>query len=230
MRPISSFWVACESDPGKLPAFFRLEEITIGGANMRARGGAGTTAQDVLIAHEFAVVLAERARNGAVAGVRRVGAARPFPNVTEYLQQVFVLLEVACRETGRRRQRSGMKQFLFDKIALDWMTYRCALPLEFSRETDARPISVRVGFEVADMRDRLELIDRTKTREGEIPPRALALHPVKRRVPTLFVYRHPAERQPEFRPAVAIVLDECDVFAICDRPCCQRKRGNKRLM
>src|SRR5262245_11809599 len=29
---------------------------------------------------------------------------------------------------------------------------------------------------------------------------------------------------------VAVVLDERDVFAICGRPHCQRKRGNERLV
>ena len=71
--------------PGELPAFFRLKEIAVGSANVRARRGAGTAAQDVLVAHEFAVVFAERAGAGAIAGVGRVGAARPFPNVAEHL-------------------------------------------------------------------------------------------------------------------------------------------------
>ena len=85
MHPGDLLCVACEPDSGELPAFFRLEEIAIGAADVRARGGTGTTAQDVLVAHEFAVVLAERAWLGAVAGVRRIGAACPFPNVAEHL-------------------------------------------------------------------------------------------------------------------------------------------------
>src|SRR5215831_3450168 len=92
LRPTSSFWVACESDSGKLPAFFRLKEIAVRVPDVITGGGAGTTAQDVLVAHEFAVVLAERSGSGAVAGVRRVGAARPFPNVAEHLDQVWMLL------------------------------------------------------------------------------------------------------------------------------------------
>src|SRR5262245_3517303 len=80
------------------------------------------------------------------------------------------------------------------------------------------------------MRDRLGLIDGTETGKCEIPPGAVAFYPVKRRVPTLFVQSHPAERQPEFRAVVAVVLDERDVFAVCDRSCCQRKGGNKCLM
>ena len=81
--------VACESDSGELPAFFRLKEIAIGAADMSAGCRTGTAAQDVLIAHEFAVVLAKRAGSSAVAGIGRVGAARPFPNVAEHLLKTF---------------------------------------------------------------------------------------------------------------------------------------------
>ena len=84
-RPTNLLCVACESDSGELPAFFRLKEIAIGAADMSAGCGAGTTAQNVLVAHKFAVVLAKRAGSSAVAGVGRVSAARPFPNVAENL-------------------------------------------------------------------------------------------------------------------------------------------------
>ena len=80
-----SLRIACESDPCELPAFFRLEEIAVGAANVSARRGAGTAAQNVLVAHEFAIVFAERAGRGAITGIRGVGAARPFPNVAKHL-------------------------------------------------------------------------------------------------------------------------------------------------
>ena len=91
-RPTDLPCVACESDSRELPAFFRLKEIAIGAADMNAGCRAGPTAQDVLVAHEFAVVLAKRAGTGAVAGVRRVGAACPFSDVAEHLNQVSMLL------------------------------------------------------------------------------------------------------------------------------------------
>ncbi len=53
--------VARETDAGELPAFFRLKKIAIGRADVIARSGAGTAAQHHLVAHELAVVLAERA-------------------------------------------------------------------------------------------------------------------------------------------------------------------------
>src|SRR4029077_20805441 len=76
---------ACESDPGELPPFFRLKKIAIGAADMGAGSGAGTAAQHVLVAHEFAVVFAERSGRGAIARIRRVGTARPFPDVAKHL-------------------------------------------------------------------------------------------------------------------------------------------------
>src|SRR4029077_1279480 len=89
LRPTNSCWIACESDSGELPAFFRLKEIAIGAADVSARRRAGTAAQNILVAHKFAVVLAKRAGSSAVAGIRRVPAARPFPNVSEHLLKTF---------------------------------------------------------------------------------------------------------------------------------------------
>src|SRR5262249_1955031 len=100
-----------ESESGELPAFFRLKEIAIGAADVTAGGGAGTAAQDVLVAHEFSVVLAERAGRCSVARVRRICAARPFPNVAEHLVKLPII--------SRSRHRSWVKSFVFDKISLD---------------------------------------------------------------------------------------------------------------
>ena len=87
-----------------------------------------------------------------------------------------------------------MEQFGLDEIAFDWRTQRCALPFELGREACASPVGIRVSFEIANVRDRLGLIDGTQTGECEIPPGAVAFCPVKRRVPALFVHSHPAER------------------------------------
>src|SRR5262245_31772657 len=105
---------------------------------MTSRGGAGTAAQDVLVAHEFPVVLAKRAGSSTVAGVGRVGAARPFPNVAEHLNQVSMLLWFGrdirlCQGSGGRRHR--MEEFAFDEIAFNWTTQRSAFPFELGRET-----------------------------------------------------------------------------------------------
>ena len=87
-----------------------------------------------------------------------------------------------------------MKQFGLDEIAFDWTTQRRALPFELSRKACPSPVGIRVSFEIADVRDRLGLIDGTQTGECEIPPGTVAFYPVKRRVPALFVHSHPAER------------------------------------
>ena len=87
-----------------------------------------------------------------------------------------------------------MKEFGLDEIAFDWTTQRRALPFELSREARPSPVGIRVSFEIADVRDRLGLIDAAQTGECEIPPGTVAFCPVKRRVPALFVHSHPAER------------------------------------
>src|SRR5437867_3304504 len=63
-----------------------------------------------------------------------------------------------------------------------------------------------------------------------MPPGAIVFGPVKRRLPALFVHRHPSERQPELRSPVTIAFDECDVLAVRYRSRGQRKCGNERLM
>src|SRR5262245_29379746 len=121
--------VASESDSGELPAFFRLKEIAIGAPDVSTGGGAGTTAQDVLVAHEFAVVFPERSWSGTITGVRRVGAARPFPNVAEHLLKspAFRRLGFQPIIIGRMPMpRSRMKQFRLDEISFDWTTQRSA--------------------------------------------------------------------------------------------------------
>ena len=63
------------------------EEVAVGRADVAARRGAGAAAQHELVAHELAVVLAERAGGRPVAGVGRVGALRPLPDVAEQLRE-----------------------------------------------------------------------------------------------------------------------------------------------
>src|SRR6266478_5384452 len=63
-----------------------------------------------------------------------------------------------------------------------------------------------------------------------MPPGAIVFGPVKRCLPALFVHRDPSQREPELRPSVTIVFDECDVLAVRYRPRGQRKCGNQRLM
>src|SRR5690606_32035235 len=73
--------VTRQADPGELPSRFWREEIAVSGADMAGRRDARAAAQHKLVAHEFAVVFAHRARRGRVARIRVVGAAGPFPGV-----------------------------------------------------------------------------------------------------------------------------------------------------
>jgi len=68
-----------------LPAGGGGEEVAVGGSDVGGGGDAGASAEDDLGAHEFAVVLAESAGEGLVAGVAGVGGLGPLPDVSEEL-------------------------------------------------------------------------------------------------------------------------------------------------
>ena len=136
-RPTDSLWIACESDPGELPAFFRLKEIAIGAANVSARCGAGTAAQDVLVAHEFAVVFAQRAGRGAIA---RDKASRRCASIPKR-RQTFG--EDADPLAGPLRQRTlgaRMEKFRLDEISFDRTISTQRAPIR-TRSAGARPPS-----------------------------------------------------------------------------------------
>src|SRR5437763_1595064 len=86
-RDIFSPPVRGEPDAGELPAAVGVEEVAVGGTDMGDGGGAGAAAQDELVAHELTVVLAERAGQRLEAGERRVGAARPLPDIAVELKE-----------------------------------------------------------------------------------------------------------------------------------------------
>ncbi len=68
-----------------MPAGGGGEEVAVGGADVRLGGDAGAAAENNLGAHELAVVLAESAGEGLVAGVAGVGRLGPLPDVAEEL-------------------------------------------------------------------------------------------------------------------------------------------------
>src|SRR5439155_23373910 len=185
-RPTELLRIARQPNAGELPAFLRLEKVAIGAANMRARRSAGATPHDVLVAHELSVVFAERPGSGAITGIRRIGAAGPFPNIAKHLMKV-------SRLRGSRSW-SRMKRFVLDKISFNQRIGSCALPFKLGWEASARPIRIRIGFEITHVRHWLEFSDGTKTGKSKIPPAAIAFHPVKRRLPALFVNGHPTQR------------------------------------
>src|ERR1051326_6604720 len=67
-RAGDSLWIAGESDPCELSALVRLKKVLIGLGNVTAGRGTRSTAQDILIAHEFAIVFAQCTRLGAITG------------------------------------------------------------------------------------------------------------------------------------------------------------------
>src|ERR1700730_16929697 len=75
--------VVGEAQSRKLPAMMRIKEIAIGHTAVPARSCQRRAAQHQLIDHELAVVFAERALDGAVAGIGGVGAAGPLPHDSE---------------------------------------------------------------------------------------------------------------------------------------------------
>src|ERR1700682_2350328 len=56
-----------------------IKEVTIGNTAVSFRGCKRRAAQHQLVDHELAVIFAERALNGPVAGIGGVGAAGPLP-------------------------------------------------------------------------------------------------------------------------------------------------------
>src|SRR6266853_996659 len=90
-----------EAQPRKLPACLRRKEIPVGCARVGCRRDARSAAQDVLAAHELAVVVTDCAGHRPIARVRPVVAARPLPDIAEGLR------EPSFR--GCLAQRKGMK-------------------------------------------------------------------------------------------------------------------------
>src|ERR1700738_1911425 len=120
-----------------------------------------------------------------------------------------------------------MESLALNKVSIDRNIRGGTFPLEFGRQARALPVRIRVGFEVTDVGDRLVFIDGAKTRKSKIPPGAIPLRPVKRRLPALLVYGCPAQREPKLRPRVTAVTHEFEIFAVRYRPRRERKRQHQ---
>src|SRR5437667_9441016 len=101
---------------------------------MTARRSAGATPQDVLVAHELSVVFAECPGSGAITGIRRIGAAGPFPNIAIHLLKVSRLYE--------SRAWSWLKRLVLPKFSFNWNIGCCAFPFKLVCSTCARPIRI----------------------------------------------------------------------------------------
>src|SRR4029077_5152396 len=120
-----------------------------------------------------------------------------------------------------------MKALAVHKISGDRNSGGGAFPFEFRGQTRAGPVRVSVRFEITEVGHGLGFVDGTKTGEREIPPGAIALGPVERRAPALFVDRGPAERKPIFRPGVSACFHEREELAVRDEPVRKRKWKNE---
>src|SRR5688500_9766678 len=126
--------------------------------------------------------------------------------------------------------RSGMEAAPVDEISVDRQTGGGMFPFELRRQTSAVPVREGVRLEIADLRDGLGFVHGTRAREAEIPPGAVALHPVKGRLPTLLVHRCPTQRKPKLGPRVSAGFHEGKVFAVCDESIRKRKSRDQRAM
>src|ERR1700704_1909454 len=79
----NSSGVVGEAKSRELPAMMRIKEVAIGNTAVAVRSCKRRAAQHQLVDHELAVVFAERAFDGPVAGVGAVGASRPLPDNAE---------------------------------------------------------------------------------------------------------------------------------------------------
>src|SRR5687767_13303344 len=79
--------VAGQPQAGELPALVGIEEVAIAGPDMAARRGAASAAKNELIAHELAIIFADRPLLGPEARIGKEGASGPFPDVAEHLAE-----------------------------------------------------------------------------------------------------------------------------------------------
>lgn len=114
-----------QTKTGKLPARLGRIEIAVARPDVATRRDARATTQDVLAAHELAVVLANCPFSGSETGVRSIVVPRPFPDITEGLRK---------DARGRRATRSH-------------------LPFGFGRQTRLGPACKGLGLKEAHMTD-----------------------------------------------------------------------------
>src|SRR5215471_13049691 len=84
--PSCSSHILRQTQPAEHPPRVRREEVAIGLAHMARRRGETTPAQDQLVCHELAVVLADRAIGFAIARIGDIGACGPFPYLPDVVE------------------------------------------------------------------------------------------------------------------------------------------------
>src|SRR6185503_201675 len=144
--------VASKAKSRELPASAWREEVAVGGAAMTARCGAACAFQNILAAHELAVVLADGSFGLGKTGVGSEGALRPFPDVAE------------DSAAGTGNNSGGIVELIADQRIGGGAE---VLPFGFGREACAGPAGVGVGFEITDVSNRSRPIDLAPAPERE---------------------------------------------------------------
>ena len=173
-RRVRSSRVARQPETAELPACVGREEIAVGRADVRARGRAGAAAQHVLVAHEFAVVLADRAgrrrdnrgrarRRSASIPRRRRRAARAPASVRAAGRGCSAPLSTKLPSTGTRRRRLPTR---LRSAAARRPSARRRRPRRGSRGT---PVRRRSSGTHAVQRERLPAVRRLPNRAAPRP-------------------------------------------------------------
>jgi len=147
-------------NPIELPPGIRGEKVSVGSSDVIHWRGAGSAFEHKLIAHKFAVVLAERADRGLIAWIGEVGAAGPFPDVAEHLGKARGRMRLvgSPRTPGRRLWRLGGIAG-FRRSCPRSARRPTRLPIRIRWAILLRPIARSIGFEIADVTCRLRIID-----------------------------------------------------------------------
>jgi hypothetical protein len=203
--------VAGEAEAAELPAGGGGEEIAVGGADVGLGSNAGATAEDDLGAHEFAVVLAECAGEGLVAGIAGVGGLGPLPDVAEEL----------LGGGGGGAAGLGVETSGFEEVTCDGMLGGNEFPFEFGGEAFAGPAGKGVGFKEAEVADGGlgEVGEGLPAVKGEDAPEGGVggvATPVEGGLPAFGLDGVPAFGEPEFGAGVAVGFNEGEVFGTHD--------------
>src|SRR5690606_11938655 len=204
----------------KLPAVARIEEAAIGRTDVLGPCRARAAANDHLVAHELAVVLAERAGERLEAGIGGVRRRGPFPHVA------VELAEARCAVFGVRGfwAGRGIQQPRVEEISRDGLLRGGELPFGLRRPARAGPACERVRLVVADVTDRRVGIDRPPSAEGELLLEVL--RPVERTAPAFLADLRPAVGEPERGVVVSALLDEFAVLGVRDEAVGERVIAN----
>ncbi len=183
---------------------------------MAARGGTAATAQHPLAAHEFAVVFAQIAGERTEAGVGAIGAAGPFPDISEQLADAPAL---PCLR---------MQLVVIGEVAFDRLRGGGRFPFELGGQAGTGPACAGIGFVVAEMTDRCVQIELAPATQGELAQQVVV--PVQRMLPLLDLAQRPALAQPPAWIAVTTRVDEGAVLGVAERTFGECMRGQQHAV